>query len=108
VKTLVIWLYLFFILLKSSKSNTQVSNSNIQHYSAKATKVLWYFIYNQLKRLIILQNIQIEDIQNIGFWKDAMKYMLAQIDHESQKKKKIFMIPKSNGIRLSTKYIPQI
>jgi len=37
-----------------------------------------------------------------------MKYMLAQIDHESQKKKKIFMIPKSNGIRLSTKYIPQI
>ncbi len=34
--------------------------------------------------LIILQNIQIEDIQNIGFWKGAMKYMLAQIDHESK------------------------
>jgi hypothetical protein len=25
-----------------------------------------FFIYNQFKRLLILQNIQIEDIQNIG------------------------------------------
>jgi hypothetical protein len=33
----------------------------------------------------MLQNIQIEDIQNISFWKGAMKYMLAQIDHESKR-----------------------